>query len=143
MKSFIVILTGVLLTIGCTQSGSSEKNAAVAAQLFDAFNRHDWQEMTSFYAEDASFLDPSYSKEYVTKSRKETIEKYTEMEKMFPDIRDEVVATYPSGDVVTVEFVSTGKMNDSISFRLPIISVLTFKDGLIIKDATYYDLENP
>ena len=143
MKPLIIILTGVLLTIGCTKSDSGKKNAAVAAQLFDAFNRHDWQEMTSLYAEDASFLDPSYGKAYVTKSRQETIEKYTEMEKMFPDIRDEVVGTYPSGDVVTVEFISTGKMNDSISFTLPIISVLTFKDGLIVKYATYYDLENP
>lgn len=131
------------LVSGCIKPDPNNENAALAVKLFDAFNRHDWQEMSTYYADEASFLDPSYGKEYVTKSRAETIEKYTQMEKMFPDIHDDVAGIYPSGDVVTVEFVSTGKMNDSISFKLPIVSVLTFKDGLIIKDATYYDLENP
>jgi hypothetical protein len=65
------------------------------------------------------------------------------MESMFPDIHDEIVGIYPSDNVVTVEFISTGSMNDSIRFKLPIISVLTFSNGLIVKDATYYDQENP
>jgi hypothetical protein len=30
-----------------------------------------------------------------------------------------------------------------MSFKLPIVSVLTITNGNIIKDATYYDLENP
>jgi ketosteroid isomerase-like protein len=143
MKRCLHIIVGSLLIIGCTSSGQQEKNAAAAEKLFDAFNRHDWKEMSSVYAESASFLDPSFGKEYVSKTRTETAGKYSEMEKMFPDIHDDVTGIYPSGDVVTVEFVSTGKMNDSVSFRLPIISVLTFKDGLIVKDATYYDQENP
>jgi ketosteroid isomerase-like protein len=65
------------------------------------------------------------------------------MQKMFPDLHDELVGVYPSGDKVTVEFVSTGTMSDSIKFSLPIVTVLTFENGLIVKDATYYDLENP
>ena len=131
------------LVSGCIKSDPGNENAAIAVKLFDAFNRHNWQEMASYYADQATVLDPSLGKEYVIQSRAETVEKYAEMEKMFPDIHDEVAGIYPSGNVVTVEFVSTGKMNDSISFKLPIVSVLTFKDGLIIKDATYYDMENP
>jgi hypothetical protein len=61
---------------------------------------------------------------------------------MFPDIHDEVIGMYPSGKKVTIEFVSTGSISDSTKFKLPIITVLTFQDGLITKDATYYDLEN-
>jgi ketosteroid isomerase-like protein len=113
------------------------------ASCFEAFNRHAWNEMTALYAENASFLDPSYGKEYVTKSRKETAEKYAGMQTMFPDMHDEVTGIYSSGDVVTVEFVATGSMNDSVHFKLPIVSVLTMRDGLVIRDATYYDLENP
>lgn len=60
---------------------------------------------------------------------------------MFPDLHDEVTGLYPSGDKVTVEFIATGSMSDSISFKLPIVSVLTFKDGKIVRDATYYDQE--
>jgi ketosteroid isomerase-like protein len=111
--------------------------------MFDAFNRHDWNAMANYYSESASFLDPSFGPEYVTKTRQETAAKYAEMQKMFPDLHDELVGVYPSGDKVTVEFVSTGTISDSIKFSLPIITVLTFENGLIIKDATYYDQENP
>jgi ketosteroid isomerase-like protein len=143
MRTVLAFTIGFLMLSGCASPGPEEKNAAAATRLFEAFNKHNWQEMASLYSEDALFLDPSYGQEYVRKSRKETAAKYLEMEKMFPDIRDEIIGIYPSGDIVTVEFVSTGTMNDSINFKLPIISVLTFENGLIVKDATYYDLENP
>ena len=143
MKPTLTIIAASLLMIGCVTSGQQDKNVAAAKKLFDDFNKHNWNEMASAYAEPASFLDPSFGHEYVSKTRSETAAKYADMEKLFPDIHDEVVGIYPSGDVVTVEFVSTGKMSNGISFSLPIISVLTFKDGLIIKDATYYNLENP
>lgn len=143
MKRCVTFIAGSLLVIGCASSDLQDKNVTATKKLFDAFNRHDWNEMASAYAEPASFLDPSFGNEYVSKTRSETAGKYADMEKLFPDIHDEVVGMYPSGDVVTVEFIATGKMNDSVSFRLPIVSVLTFKDGVIVKDATYYDLENP
>lgn len=95
--------------------------------------------MASYYDEKAQFLDPSYGDEYVTKTRNETVDKYKGFEQQFPDIHDEVTGIYPSGDKVIVEFVSTGTSGDSLSFRLPIISVLTFQNGKIVKDATYYD----
>lgn len=143
MKYTLTLIAGSLLMIGCVTSAPPDKNVATAKKLFDDFNKHDWNAMVSVYAESATFLDPSYGKEYVSKTRSETALKYADMQKLFPDIHDEVVGIYPSGDVVTVEFVSTGKMDNGISFKLPIISVLTFKDGLIIKDATYCNLENP
>jgi ketosteroid isomerase-like protein len=143
MKTHLIIVACALVFSACTTPATINENEAAAKRLFDAFNRHAWDEMTSVYAENASFLDPSFGKDYVTKSRKETAEKYAGLQRMFPNLHDEVVGIYPADDVVTVEFVATGTMNDSINFKLPIISVLTFKDGLIVKDATYYDLENP
>src|SRR5687767_587229 len=139
MRKTIIIVVCILALAACTTPAATNENEVAARKLFDAFNRHEWNEMAALYAEKASFLDPSYGKSYVTKSRKETAEKYAAMEQMFPDIRDEIIGLYPSGNVVTVEFVSTGTMNDSIRFELPIISVLTFEKGLIVKDATYYD----
>jgi ketosteroid isomerase-like protein len=134
-----------ILTVcaACSSSESAQQqNIALTQKMFEAFNRHDWQSMVSYYKEDALFLDPAFGKEYVTKTRQETAIKYSELQKMFPDLHDEIVGLYPSGDKVTVEFVATGNMGDSISFKLPIVSVLTFKDGKIIRDATYYDEEN-
>lgn len=129
-----------LLMVSCATRNNGEGNAASARQMFEAFNRHDWKTMASFYAEPALFLDPSFGTEYVEKTRAQTADKYSSMQKMFPDLHDEIVGVYPSGDKVTVEFISTGTAPDSSTFRLPIISVLTFdNNGLIARDATYYD----
>jgi ketosteroid isomerase-like protein len=124
--------------ISCAHSLEKE-NMETATEMFAAFNAHDWQKMTSYYSSDANYLDPAYGMEYVKKSSAEIIEKYSGMEKMFPNIHDEVKGMYASGDKVTVEFISTGSSGDSIKFSLPICAVLTFQNGKIISDATYYD----
>ena len=139
MKKMIRFLLLLMLFASC-QSGKQEAdNVAKAKEMFDAFNRHDWAAMTNCYSASASFLDPSYGVEYVDKTRNEIADKYSGMQKIFPDIHDELVGIYASDDKVTVEFVSAGTAADGSKFMLPIISVLTFKDGSIVKDATYYD----
>lgn len=143
MKNTPFYILCIALLVACAPKTSDDKNAATARAMFDAFNRHDWKAMANYYSEPASFLDPSYGSEYVTKTRQETADKYAEMQTMFPDLHDELVGVYAFEDKVIVEFVSTGTMPDSIQFRLPIITVLTFENGFIVKDATYYDLENP
>lgn len=119
------------------------ENAAVAHRLFEAFNKHDWKAMAALYSDSAVFLDPSFGKDYVRQSREQTIAKYGELQKIFPDITDKVVGIYPSGDKVITEFISTGKSDQGFALNLPIVTVLTIRDGLVISDATYYDLENP
>lgn len=99
--------------------------------------------MAGYYSDSALFLDPAFGKEYVIQSRRAVIEKYTGFQEVFPDIHDQIVGMYPSGDKVTVEFISTGNSSDGTSFKLPIITVLTIANGHIVKDATYYDVENP
>lgn len=141
-RQFCFLVTAMLL-LSCTdQPSNNDNHTASARKMFEAFNRHDWKAMADHYHDSAAFLDPSFGKEYVIQSREATIEKYTGFQKMFPDIHDEIVGMYSADDKVIVEFISTGTA-DSISFKLPIITVLTFSDGLIVKDATYYDLENP
>jgi ketosteroid isomerase-like protein len=137
-------LTALVFLAACKSTPAShDRNLTTAGKLFETFNRHDWKAMAELYADTASFLDPSFGMEYVRKTRTETAAKYAELQALFPDIHDEVVGMYPSADKVTVEFVSTGTAGDTLSFKLPIITVLTFKDGVIVRDATYYDLENP
>jgi ketosteroid isomerase-like protein len=143
MKNIFILC--IIALISCstpTAAPEAEKNITVVKGMFDAFNRHDWKAMAEHYADPASFLDPSLGSSYVNQSRKEIEEKYAGLHRMFADIHDEVIAMYPSGDKVIVEFVSTGTGPDSVAFSLPIATVLTIENGLITKDATYYDADN-
>ncbi|MCC9135486.1 nuclear transport factor 2 family protein [Pontibacter silvestris] len=109
-------------------------------QYFEHFNNHDWATMSSMYSENADFKDPSLGQGIVKQSRELIVKKYEELSQIFPDIRDEVVNIYPSGDKhVVVEFISTGTAPDSSSFELPICTIFTIENGLITKDFTYYD----
>jgi ketosteroid isomerase-like protein len=132
------------MILGCRERPkvSLETNKETALAMFDAFNKHDWQKMAKYYAEDAEFLDPSLGKTYVKQSHAEIIGKYQGMQQMFPDITDDVTGLYVDGNSVIVQFTSHGTVSGGSSFSLPIITVLTFSNGLIVRDATYYDLEN-
>lgn len=125
----------------CTTDSSKqeEKNIAHVKRMFDAFNSHDWKSMSEHYADSSLFLDPAFGTDYVYQLRSETASKYAKMEQMFPTIHDEVVGIFANGDKVAVEFVSTGTSDDSVSFILPIICILTLQNNLIVKDATYYN----
>jgi ketosteroid isomerase-like protein len=137
LLSLIAATTGIAI-VSCSPS-AEVRNTEIATQMFAAFNTHDWQKMNAFYSPDADYLDPAYGMEYVKKSPDEIVKKYSDLQKMFPTIHDEVRGMYASSDKVTVEFISTGSSGDSLKFKLPICAVLTFKDGKIISDATYYN----
>ncbi len=107
---------------------------------FAHFNKHDWEKMAAMYTEVADFKDPSLGNGIVKQTREQTIKKYTELNQLFPDLHDEVVAIYPSGEKhIVVEFISTGTAPDQTKFELPICTIFTIENGLITKDYTYYD----
>ena len=138
MRTILILM--VWAVSACTTSfNQEEKNSQHVRSMFEAFNRHDWKAMSEQYADSALFLDPSFGIDYVTQSRSKIADKYTQMEQLFPNIHDEVVTLFAKGDQVAVEFVSRGSSGDSLSFILPISCVLTLRDNLIVKDATYYN----
>lgn len=145
MKRILLVIL-VAFLVSCQPNDKANQpaeNVETVKAMFDAFNRHDWEGMAAYYADSAQFLDPSFGKEYVKKGRAETATKYREMEAIFPDIHDEVIGLYPSGDKVIVEFISTGTDPSGGKFSLPISCILTLESGKIVKDATYYDNSQP
>jgi len=132
----------VILAMSCnnqTSDSREEKNVELVKAMFEAFNQHDWQKMASYYADNAQFLDPSLGKAYITKSRNQIAKKYSEMSGQMANLHDEVIGIYPSNNKVFVEFISTATLPDGLNFSLPIATVLTIENNLIVKDATYYD----
>ncbi|KVV14998.1 nuclear transport factor 2 family protein [Flavobacterium sp. TAB 87] len=80
------------------------------------------------------------AKEIVKQTRKEIFKKYSELNKIFPDLHDQVIQTYLSGENhIVVECRSTETAPDNSKFELPICTILTIENGMIIKDFTYLD----
>ena len=144
--TLIALIIGTLAA--CTnqkQDTSADANEALIRQYYNRFNNHQWVEMAAIYAASAQFKDPSLGLGIVTQNRKQIADKYAELANTFPDVHDEVVQMYSSGDKhVIVEFISTGTAPDSSKFELPICTIFTIENKKITKDFTYYDnFEDP
>jgi hypothetical protein len=148
MKYIMMITVVGFFCIACNQAQnttttpvSTINTTSIANQLFQKFNAHDWVGMANLYTDTAYFKDPSLGIAIVKQTRQQTIEKYTALQKDVNDIKDSVVAIYPSTSKnITVEFISKGTMPNGSKFELPICTILTINErGLIEKDFTYYD----
>ncbi len=140
MKNVIAIFVIAFVLNGCNIKEQENTNEKLVKKYFEYFNNHDWNKMASMYADTADFKDPTLGSGIVKQTHKQTIEKYTELSKIFSNVKDEVIAIYPSGEKhIIVEFKSSGKAADSILFELPICSIFTIENGLITKDYTYFD----
>lgn len=106
---------------------------------FENFNNYEWDKLASLYTESCKIKDPSYPNRK-TITRNEIINKYTELHKSIPDVRDSVVTIYNFSPVIVVEFISKGTDPEGKKFELPICTIFEFdKEGKINKDFTYYD----
>lgn len=120
------------------QAQIPDNNVSVVKSIFQAFNAHDWNGMMQYYADDAVFIDPSFQE--TIGDRNFMIRHHTELHQHFQGIHDEVKFIYAAADTIIVEFVSTGTNESGESFTLPVCTVFTFKNGKVIRDATYYDV---
>lgn len=141
MKNLFLSFILIMIIVSCERKmNQPSQNQAIIKELYQEFNQHNWQKMADFYAETTDFKDPSFGTEITKQTRQQTIQKYTDLAKIFPDIHDEIVQIYPSGEnVIVVEFISTGTAADGTKFKLPICTIYTFENGKIVKDFTYYD----
>ena len=128
----------VYLVIVNLSSASGQDNETVVKAIFSAFNRHDWKSMLANYDSRAVFIDPSF--EAPVNDQSKILAHHQEMVNYFPDIHDEIKSIFACRDIVVVEFVAWGKGTDGRSFQLPICTVFTLRNGKVIRDATYYDL---
>ncbi|WP_374360003.1 nuclear transport factor 2 family protein [Cloacibacterium sp.] len=119
---------------------NSANNEKVAKELFVHFNNHDWQKMADLYIENAEFKEPASGMVAQKKSKTQIVKEYTALQQQFGDVKDSVIAVYPSGDKnVIVEFVASGTLPDKTRFQLPICTIFTIENGKITKDYTYFD----
>ena len=141
MKIYLLIILAILTLFSCNQpKENSGENEKLVKQYFEYFNKHDWHKMAAMYSDTAAFKDPSLGQGIEKQTKAQIIKKYGELSQIFPDVKDEVISVYPSGDKhIIVEFVSTGTAPDSSKFELPICTIFKIENGLITQDFTYFD----
>ena len=144
MKNILTVFIIAFALISCNSQKQktmlTNDNEKLVKQYFEHFNNHEFAKMANMYAEITDFKDPSLGQGIIKQTRQQTIDKYTELAKIFPDLHDQVIQTYPSGDKnIIVEFVSSGTGPDKVKFELAICTILTIENGLITKDFTYFD----
>lgn len=134
------LLAVTFISCNSDKTLKSSDQQTLVKTYFEHFNSHNWQKMAEMYADTADFKDPSMGIGMVKQTREQTIKKYSELVSVFPDLKDQVVATYPSGNKhIVVEFVSSGTAPDGSKFELPICTIFTIESGKITQDFTYYD----
>lgn len=144
MKNLAILIFVSITLISCNNQDKKNiettDNEKLVKQYFEHFNKHEWTKMANMYSEISEFKDPSLGQGIVKQTRQQIIDKYSELNKIFPDLHDQVIQVYPSGDKhIIVEFVSSGTAPDNSKFELPICTILTIENGLITKDFTYFD----
>jgi ketosteroid isomerase-like protein len=142
MKKLILFFILITFLFSCANSNNkiAQNNEQLIKQYFDHFNKHEWAKLADMYVENADFKDPTLGQGIVKQTRQQTAQKYGELNKIFPNLHDEVVQIYPSGDKhIVVEFVSSGTAADNSKFELPICTIFTIENGLITRDFTYFD----
>lgn len=143
LKPIILFITTIIF-ISCKNAKqnftSHTENEQLVKTYFEHFNNHDWIKLANMYIETADFKDPTLGLGVIKQSRQQTINKYKELSKIFPNLHDQVIQTYFSEEkYITVEFVSSGTSADGAKFTLPICTIFTVENGLISKDFTYFD----
>lgn len=144
-QSFFFLSVLFFIQYSCVNNSNMDNavnNIEIAKKSFAAFNAHNWEEQAGYFSDTCQYLDPTYGDTHVVKSRIEKIEKYRKMEKMSPDIKDEITTIFGVADKVVVQFISSGTAKTDqgdYNWSLPICCVFTFQNGLIVKDETYYN----
>ncbi|HEY0626998.1 MAG TPA: nuclear transport factor 2 family protein [Allosphingosinicella sp.] len=126
-----------LLTAAAVAAASPSPKQ-VLQDVFAAFNRHDAAAVASYYADDAVIISPDFCGEKIGPAF--VRENYAGYFGAFPDAHDQVLSMIEQGDTVAVEFVFTGTAGGQ-KVRTPISSFVTVKNGKIVRDVTYFDVQ--
>lgn len=144
MKNILIVVM-VFVCASCRQHvklsfNQNANNTTFIKNYFQTFNNHNWDSLAKFYADTAAFKDPSFGNKIVMLTHTNFIKKYKNQETIIPNIKDSDVAIYSSSDsVIIVEFKATITDPANKKMELPICTIFTLKNNLIIKDYTYFD----
>ena len=147
MKSLLFSI-GIVFIISCNAGNENTTmpsgNEKVVNQLFDHFNKHEWEKLSELYKDTADFKDPALGNGSFKQSKQQVATKYKQLNAFLPDINIRSITLYPSGSTnIIAEYVSSGTFPDGSKVDLPICTIFTIENGKIAKDYSYYDNAAP
>ncbi len=113
-----------------------------AEKLFRAINAQQWEQLLAFFRDDAVLIFPGTSPLSGEHRGKESIKKYfRRMHIAVPDLTFEIRAMSESGDLVMIEWRNTGKTRRGSAYDNYGVTVLQFKEGMVLELRDYLDTE--
>ena len=112
-----------------------ETNRAATEAFFVAFNARDFVAMEALYAPDAVLTSSDFC---APRGRSDLRRTYQTLFDGHPDVQDVVQTMVAQDDHVAVRFHAVAEAG-SRPMRLPLMTFLRFRDGLIVEDDTIFD----
>jgi steroid delta-isomerase-like uncharacterized protein len=109
----------------------------VIQRLFDAFNRHDVDEMLALYQADAIHISPAFCTP--RRGREEIGSVFRDLFRNIPDVHDQLVETVSEADKIVVAVEARGTTAQGQGMTLSIAIFFEIRDGLIVSERTMYD----
>ena len=156
---FIGLLTGLLVTLGCTyrtsdttlqvQSNQQDMKATeeTLEQILEAFNRHDLEAIMEFFSDDCSFDFPRgpeyWGKRYVGKAQ--VREALAGRFKGIPDVHygEDRHWISADGNRGVSEWTLTGTTTSGLSLKLRGCDLWEFHNGKITRKDSYWKIVEP
>jgi len=157
MKKLNTVLTLLCISLICLYfiACNQAKNDTVDFEQFsknlaEAINTHNVQKVVDLYADDAVIYQPDLLEPMRDKSEFEQL--YAAYFRAFPDLKFEIVALIPEGNLVCMEFRETGSFSGPMAtpegdipatnkkFEIKGASIFKVNEqGKIVEDRSYFD----
>ncbi|MFI5157109.1 MAG: nuclear transport factor 2 family protein [Chitinophagales bacterium] len=145
-KLYLCLLLAVLALFGCNTTGKSVR-VQLALSWMDAMNRHDTTALASFYADSASVESPNWEGVKTGQAAMRTI--YRRYFSSTPDLEQKITHLVSNDSCLVIEYDSWGTLDNpeqqtpeymrGKKYLLHNCTRMTFQDGKIIQQKTYFD----
>ncbi len=106
--------------------------------MYELFNKRQWQEMASLYTDQAFFLD-NRQDSFITRNKEEIPTIFEAFERKYPGIKEKILYIEESGDLVYVQFLTSGKSKSGGHWQQIAWTIFTVENRKIAKVASYFN----
>ncbi len=115
-----------------------QTNLETVKRMYELFNKRQWQEIASLYTEQAAFLTNNQDS-FITHSKDEIPSIFEAFERKYPGIQEKILYIEESGDLVYVQFLTSGKTKSGKPWQQIAWTIFTVENRKIARVASYYN----